>query len=248
MLMPRTVALLSFGLTVSTSPLRPLSLPASTTTLSPLRIFCISPGSLQNFRRERDDLHVVLGAQLARNRSEDAGADRLFLVVDEHGGVLVEADHAAVRPANVLGGAHHHRLHHVALLDAAARDRLLDRHDDDVADRSILPLRAAQHLDAHDATRTGIIRDVEVCLHLNHDWPPSSSSREERAPSPASRFLCYARCSVITTQRLSLEIGFDSSIDTMSPTLNVLFSSCALYFLVMRTVFCITGCVKRRST
>src|SRR5262249_23162148 len=111
MLTPRTVALFSLGLTLSTSPLRPLSLPGSTTTLSPLRIFCISPGSLQNFRRERDDLHVVLGAQLARNRSEDAGADRLFLVVDQHGGVLVEADHAAARPANVLGGAHHHRLH-----------------------------------------------------------------------------------------------------------------------------------------
>src|SRR5262245_20451173 len=59
----------------------------------------------------------------------------------------------------------------------------------------------------------------------------------------------YCACaSVTTTQRLSLEIGFDSWMNTVSPTLQALFSSCALYFFVKRTVFFITGCVKRRST
>src|SRR5690606_8158033 len=56
---------------------------------------------------------------------------------------------------------------------------------DDVTDRGILPLRAAQHLDAHDTTRAGIIRDVEVCLHLNHDWPPSSLFWARLPPCPA---------------------------------------------------------------
>src|SRR5262249_32641167 len=144
----------------------PLSLPVSTTTRSPFLI--LAAMGLENLRRERDDFHVVLGAELAGHWSEDAGADRLRLIVDEHGGIAVEADDAGGRPANVLGGAHHHCLHHVALLDAAAGDRLLDRDDDDVADGSIFPLRAAEHLDAHDASRAGIVGDVEIGLHLDH--------------------------------------------------------------------------------
>ena len=48
--------------------------------------------SLQNFRGQRHDLHEPLGAQLARDRSEDAGADGLQLGVQQHGGVAVELD------------------------------------------------------------------------------------------------------------------------------------------------------------
>ncbi len=39
----------------------------------------------EHLRRERDDLHELLGAELARDRPEDAGTDRLELLVDEHG-------------------------------------------------------------------------------------------------------------------------------------------------------------------
>ena len=67
--------------------------------------------SLQYFRSQRDDLHVVLGAKFARNRSEDTGADGLFLVVDNNAAVLidnkkedccvgVEADDRAIRRAD----------------------------------------------------------------------------------------------------------------------------------------------------
>src|SRR5690606_29086985 len=136
---------------------------------------------LQYFWSQGDDLHVVLGAKFARNRSEDTGTDRLFLVVDEDRCVVVEADDAAISATDVLGGAHDNRLHHVARLHAAARDGFLDRNDDDVADGSILPLGAAQHLDAHDTTSAGIIRDVEVCLHLNHVRSPSCNDRIDRA-------------------------------------------------------------------
>ena len=45
---------------------------------------------------QADDLHVVPGPELARDRPEDARADRLALRVDEHGGVAVEADERAV--------------------------------------------------------------------------------------------------------------------------------------------------------
>src|SRR5260221_8661307 len=171
MLTPWTRTRLSLGRSRRTSPVLPLSLPAMTTTLSPFLLFALlmslDPGS-QHFRGERDDLHELAGAQLARHRSEDARADRLALLVDEHRRVAVEADGAAVRPANLLRRAHDHRLMDVALLDAAARDRLLDRDDDDVADRRRPAMRAAQHLDALDAARAGIVGNVEIGLHLDH--------------------------------------------------------------------------------
>src|SRR5262249_47939692 len=118
---------------------------------------------------ERDDLHVILGAKFTRYRTKDAGADRLHLRVDQHRGIAIEADDRAVRTLDVLGDPHHHRLHHLALLHPPARDRLLDRHDDHVADGRVFALRPAQDLDAHDAAGAGIVRHVEVGLHLNHD-------------------------------------------------------------------------------
>src|SRR4051812_34222132 len=68
--------------------------------------------------------------------------------------------------------AHDDRLHDVALLHPPARDRLLDGHDDDVAHRGVLALRAAQHLDAHHAPRARVVGDVEVRLHLDHGLDP----------------------------------------------------------------------------
>src|SRR5215813_11840361 len=174
MLTPRTSARPSVGRTSITSPLRPLSRPVSTITLSPFLILAAitqSPSPLptsQDLRRERNDLHVVLGAQLARHRPEDAGAHRFRLVVDQHGGVAVEAEDRAVGTADVLADTHHHGLHDVALLHLAARNRFLDRHDNDVADGGVAALGPAQHLDTHDTACTGIIGHVEVGLHLNH--------------------------------------------------------------------------------
>src|SRR6201996_8120222 len=114
---------------------------------------------------------MVLRAQLARHRAEDAGADRLHLRIDQHRRVAVETDDRAVGALDVLGDTHDHRLHHVALFDAAARDRLLHRDDDDVADGGVFALRTAQHLDAHDTARAGIVRHIKIALHLDHGLP-----------------------------------------------------------------------------
>src|SRR4051794_2477456 len=100
---PWTMTRASVGRTFSTSPVLPLSFPAMTTTLSPFLI--LSFGISQHLGREADDLHELAGAQLARHRPEDARADRLALLVDEDGGVAVEADRAAVGAADLLGGA-----------------------------------------------------------------------------------------------------------------------------------------------
>src|SRR5687768_17048200 len=148
----------------STVPRLPLSRPASTTTSSPFLIRSIS----EHLWSERYDLHEALGAQLARHRPENARADRLEPRREQHRGVAVEADEPAVGAAPALGGAHHHRVVDLALLDAAARGGVLNADPDEVADRGIAPLGAAHHLDAHDRARTGVIGDVQYRLHLNH--------------------------------------------------------------------------------
>jgi hypothetical protein len=71
---------------------------------------------------------------------EDTGADRLVVVVEDHGGVAVEADRGAVFAAHFLGGAHDDGLADVAFLHAAARDGFLHRHHDDVAHGGVFPL------------------------------------------------------------------------------------------------------------
>src|SRR5262245_21080825 len=76
------------------------------------------------------DTHEAAAAQFAGDGAEDARATRVLLVVDQHHGVAVEADVTAVLAAGGLLEAHDHALDHVAFLDVAARDRLLDAGDD----------------------------------------------------------------------------------------------------------------------
>src|SRR6266404_2003406 len=94
-----------------------------------------------HLRRERDDLHEPLVAQLAPYRSENAGRARLALIGDEHRGVLVETDVGAILALGLLGRAYDHRLHHLALLDLAGGNGVLDRHDDDVTQPRVSAIR-----------------------------------------------------------------------------------------------------------
>src|ERR1700733_5581879 len=90
-LTPSTMTRSRLGMARTTSAFLPLSLPDRTITRSPLWIFMS-----EHLRGERHDPHEALVAQLAADGPEDAGPARLLLVVDENGGVLVEADIAAV--------------------------------------------------------------------------------------------------------------------------------------------------------
>src|SRR5512145_943352 len=92
----------SSSLRSTTLPRLPLSRPASTMTSSPLRILFMTRPSLQNFGSQGHDLHELLGAQLARHRAEDAGADGLQLVVEQHCCVAVEFDEGAVLTTDTL--------------------------------------------------------------------------------------------------------------------------------------------------
>ena len=100
-----------------------------------------------------DPHHITSGAsetmrmnRLSRSsrpdRAEDPGPAGLQLVVDQHGGVLVESDVAAVGSALLLGGAHDDAPHDVTLLDCRAGDGVFDRRDEDVAYAGVAPARA----------------------------------------------------------------------------------------------------------
>src|SRR5215469_708277 len=150
----------------------------------------------EHLGRKRDDLHELARAQFARHRSEDARSDRLALLVDQHRRVAVEADRRAVDAADFLRRAYDHRLMHVAFLDRAARDRLLDRHHDYIADGRVFALGAPQHLDALDAPGAGIVGHVEIRLHLDHgaySFPAAASATGCFARRRLGRSACAAR-------------------------------------------------------
>src|SRR3546814_10458886 len=115
---PDTTTLPIAGSAFTTSPCRPLSLPLRTTTLSPFLIF--SADMSKHLRRQADDLHVVASAQFADHRAEDTGADRLLVLVDQHGGVGIEPDHRDVGTADVLRSPHDDGAMPIALLHSAA--------------------------------------------------------------------------------------------------------------------------------
>src|SRR5262249_42053303 len=100
---PCTMTRDSPGRTRKTSPVRPLSRPAMTTTVSPFLIFSFRMLSFrlgsQHLRRQRDDLHEPAGPQFAGHRTKDACADRLALMGDQHRGIAIEPNSAAVGPA-----------------------------------------------------------------------------------------------------------------------------------------------------
>src|SRR6478609_6392032 len=167
MLMPSMIRCES-SLRSDTVPRLPLSRPANTMTWSPLRILFMALLSLQNFGGQRHDLHELLGAQLARDRSEDAGADGLQLGVEQHGCVAIEFDERAVGATDALGGANHHCTVDLALLDATARSSFLDADLDDVAHAGITPLGTAEHLDTQDGFRARVVGHIEPRFCLDH--------------------------------------------------------------------------------
>src|SRR5579862_3779286 len=172
---------------------------------------------LQHFRSERDDLHESPRSEFARDRPEDARPDGFPLMGDQDRRVAVETNGAAVRPADLLRGADDDCAMDIALLDAAARDRLLHGDDNDVADRRGPALGTPQNLDALDPARARIIGDVEVGLHLDHGAPPASSAAAGGGAGAARRPAAAPSEPASTTQCLRFEIGRLSSIRTASP-------------------------------
>src|SRR3954451_8313689 len=143
-----------------------------TTTSSSRRILRLT---LEHLRGERDDLHEVALAQLARDGPEDARAARVVLRVDDDGGVLVEGDVCAVLAAVLLLRADDDRGDDVALLDRPLRVGLLDGRLDDVAHARLAAARAAHDADAERPPRAGVGGAAQAALVLDH-WARSRIS------------------------------------------------------------------------
>jgi len=116
--------------------------------------------SSENFRGQGHDLHELLGAQLARHRAEDTGADRLQLCIEQHSCVAIEFNERTVATADAFGSTDHNSAIHLAFFDAATRSGFFDAHLDDVAHACIATLGTAEHLNAQNGLRTGVVSDI----------------------------------------------------------------------------------------
>src|SRR6516165_1641519 len=113
-LRPSTMTMLRSGRTRVIAACLPTSLPVRTSTWSPFLSRIFTRSMSEHLRGERDDAHETPLPQLAAHGPEDARPSGLHLLVDEHRGVLVEADVAAVGSPPLLLGAHHDALHDLA--------------------------------------------------------------------------------------------------------------------------------------
>src|SRR3954465_3419073 len=133
---------------------------------------CWQPWS-QHLRGERDDPHEALVAELTADGAEDARPARVAAVADDDRGVLVEADVGTVGTTALLHRADDDGLDHVTALDTGTGQRVLDGRDDDVTDARVASPGAAEHPDAEDLLRTGVVGDSQSRLLLAHVQPPN---------------------------------------------------------------------------
>ncbi len=114
------------------------------------------------------------------------------------------------------------------LLHFATRNHALDTADDDIPERGRTPPGAAQDLDAHHLFGPGVVRDGQSSFLLNHRsiYPSIAASclaAARRADTSTARLFSTTRTN---SQRLVFERGRDSTISTVSPSPDSLFSSC----------------------
>src|SRR5882724_9399004 len=130
---------------------------------------------LEDLRGERDDFHELALSQLSGHGTEDARPDRLLGVVDQDGGVLVEADVGAVPPALLFLRADDDRAHDLSLLDGAVGARLFHVRRDDVAEPPVASDGSAANVDARDPPGSRVVGDLEDRPHLDHGYFTSST-------------------------------------------------------------------------
>ena len=124
-------------------------------------------------------LHVKKGDRVKVIAGKDKGLvgeiiavyperQKVTVVLEDDGRVLVELDVGTVDTTTLLGRADDDGLDHVALLHVATGDRVLDGGDDEVADAGIPTTRTAEHADAKDLLGTGVVGDAQSRLLLDH--------------------------------------------------------------------------------
>src|SRR5208337_2213152 len=138
-------------------------------TLDPVSCAC---HRLPDLRSQRYDLGELLLAQLSCHGTKYARPHRLAGIVDEHRGVVIEADVRAVLAAVFLAHAHDDALHNLAFLDLAFRRRFLHRRGDDVTQPGLQSRVATEGENAHELPRSGIVGHRQPGSHHYHVCAP----------------------------------------------------------------------------
>src|SRR4029077_12302640 len=115
--------------------------------------------------------------EFASYGAENTRAARVLLRVNEHQGIAIKAYITAVIAPRGLLATYDHAAHHIARLDVPAGHGFLDAGDNHITQAGVAPTRAAQYLNAHTFLGAGVIRVIEVCVHLNHDQPSFPTTR-----------------------------------------------------------------------
>lgn len=115
---------------------------------------------LNDFRRKRDDALKTFLSELARNRSEDAAADRRVFLLglgDNDNSVLVKANIRAILATERLALADNHRFQNILLLDRLSGFGALNGQDDDIADLGVAFLGSAEHFENSADLGAGVV-------------------------------------------------------------------------------------------
>src|SRR5260370_609551 len=186
---------------------------------------------LNHFRRQRNDLQKLSLTQLAGHRTKNARPHRLARVINQHRGILVEADVGAVAPPMLLARAHDHRLHHFAFLHLSIGSGFFYSRGDNVAQAGIQPGGPAERQNHLQLAGAGIVGDLQhASHHHSHGFnlPRSFPMRYLLScSSTISGTSVVLRTMSFSFQRFNFESGRVSSIRTTSPTCASFFSSCA---------------------
>src|SRR5258708_1182061 len=146
---------------------------------------------LEDLRGERDDLHVILGAELAGDRAEDAGALRVAVITDDDDGIAVEAQVAAVGAAQRGARADDDGLDDLTLLHGGVSAALLDVAGDDGAEGGVGG-GIADLADHRRGARAGVVGNIENGTHLDHGGVSGARVRPSR-PDSSSWWFWSAR-------------------------------------------------------
>ena len=124
---------------------------------------------LQDLRRERDDLHELAGAELAGDRPEDAGADRLEVLVDEDRASCRRTGCSCRPAASPRGSSARSTARATSPFFTLACG--IASFTETTMTSPIEAYRrrdAAEHLDALHPLGAAVVGDVEDRLHLDH--------------------------------------------------------------------------------
>tara|TARA_B100001079_G_scaffold178435_1_gene153374 strand:- start:35 stop:448 length:414 start_codon:yes stop_codon:yes gene_type:complete len=107
-------------------------------------------------------------AEFTTDRTENARAARLSVLIYEYGGVFVESDVAAVRTTSFFSCSYDNAANDLALLHGGTGDGVLNSGDKDITNRRVAPSCTSEDSDAQNFSCPGIVGDFKSGFLLDH--------------------------------------------------------------------------------